>query len=120
MSLVVISLINFIALFNHSQYSVPKYFPLQSWRGLKQLLDPRCFVSGEEFVITADFRLTNSTGHGVACDTNYQWNNNEGPQCPSVVVRGFDGCVGGDVYWQFWNSKSVRACIIFAVRLGLS
>jgi len=78
-----------------------------SWRGLKQLLDARCFVAGEVYAITGNFRLTDSSLNGVACDPNYQWNNNEGTQCPSVVVHGSD-CEGGNVYWQFWNGKSVR------------
>ena len=82
-----------------------------SWRGLKQDLDPRCIVAGEEFLITANFRLTNSTGHGVECDPNVQWNHNEGSQCPSVVVYGKKCPTGKDVYWQFWNAKSVRTII---------
>jgi hypothetical protein len=84
-----------------------------SWRGLMQHLDPRCIVAGEEFLITANFRLTNSTGHGVECDPNIQWNNNEGSQCPSVVVYGKECPTGKNVYWQFWNSKSVRTKSMF-------
>jgi len=87
-----------------------------SWRGLKQLLDARCFVAGEVYAITANFRLTDSSLNGVACDPNYQWNNNEGSQCPSVVVHGSD-CEGGNVYWQFWNGKSVRTYFDVMFRL---
>ena len=78
-----------------------------AWRGFRQVLDSRCFASGEEFTINAKFRLTDASLAGVTCDPNYQWNANEGIQCPSVVVYG-KKCPGGDVYQQFWNAISVR------------
>jgi hypothetical protein len=72
-------------------------------------LDSRCFASGEEFTINAKFRLTDASLAGVTCDPNYQWNANEGTQCPSVVVYG-KNCPSGDVYQQFWNAITVRNC----------
>jgi hypothetical protein len=68
-----------------------------SWRGVRQQLDSRCFVSGAQYEISAKFKLLNSTtSQGVMCDTNVQYNNREGTQCPSVVIYGW-GCDGGDV-----------------------
>eukprot|EP00986_Skeletonema_menzelii_P003357 scaffold1026_cov141-Skeletonema_menzelii.AAC.8 len=76
-----------------------------SWRGIFQELDSRCFILGEEFTISAKFRLTDASLAGVTCDPNYQYNSNEGTQCPSVVVYG-KKCANGDVYQQFWNAAS--------------
>jgi hypothetical protein len=68
-----------------------------TWRGVRQQLDARCFVSGAEYEISAKFRLLNATtAQGVMCDTNVQTNNRENTQCPSVVIYGW-GCNGGDV-----------------------
>ena len=78
-----------------------------SWRGLRQTLDSRCFVAGEEFDISAKFRLTDENLAGVECDPNYQYNYLEGSQCPSVVLYG-KKCASGNVYQQFWNAASVR------------
>eukprot|EP00804_Cyclotella_cryptica_P014145 CCRYP_005584-RA/>CCRYP_005584-RA protein AED:0.03 eAED:0.03 QI:259/1/1/1/0.94/0.9/20/117/3951 len=74
-----------------------------TWRGLKQQLDTRCFISGAEYEISAKFRLLNSTtSQGVMCDTNVLTNNRGNTQCPSVVIYGWS-CIGGDVYWRLWN-----------------
>lgn len=78
-----------------------------SWRGLFQVLDSRCFVAGEEYDISAKFRLTDASLAGVTCDPNFQYNHNEGAQCPSIVIYG-KKCANGDVYQQFWNAASVR------------
>jgi hypothetical protein len=82
-----------------------------AWRGFRQMLDARCFVSGAELTINAKFRLTDASLKGVSCDPNYQYNSNEGQQCPSVVIYG-KKCVGGDLYWQFWNSLSVSHLLL--------
>ena len=65
-----------------------------TWRGLRQVLDSRCFVASEEFTITAKFRLTDAALAGVAC---------VGTQCPSVVIYGRK-CASGDVHQQIWNA----------------
>ncbi len=80
-----------------------------SWRGLRQVLDPRCFVATEEFTINARFRLTDESLVGVTCDPTYKVNSLDGAQCPSVVIYGRK-CASGDVYQQFWNGL-VRALI---------
>ena len=68
-----------------------------TWRGVKQQLDARCFISGAEYEISAKFRLLNSTSlNGVMCDTNVQTNDRYNTQCPSIVIYGW-GCEGGDV-----------------------
>lgn len=53
-----------------SDYALKVYDRDHYWRGLRQKLDPRCFVAGEEYSISAKFRLLNATGHGVMCDTS--------------------------------------------------
>lgn len=73
------------------------------WRGLMQRLDSRCFTVGEEITISAKFKLQNSTGHTIGCDTNHQWGSST--NCPNVMIKG-RYCDGGDVYWRFWNSLS--------------
>lgn len=61
-----------------------------TWRGIRQQLDARCFVSGLEYDIAAKFRLLNSTtGEGAMCDTNVQANDRYNTQCPSVVIYGW-------------------------------
>lgn len=84
------------------------------WRGLLQRLDPRCFNVGDEYVISAKFRMLDATtGEGVSCNKNTQWDTGDncetdetnGCNCPNVVVYG-RSCPGGDIYWQFWNALS--------------
>jgi hypothetical protein len=75
-----------------------------SWRGIRQQLDKRCFVTGQEYTISAKFRLLNATtGAGVQCNTNDQWYS--GLNCPSVMIYGEECTVGGNrfIYWRFWN-----------------
>lgn len=74
------------------------------WRGIRQQLDKRCFVTGEEFIISAKFRLLNATtGTGLNCTTNDQWGS--GKNCPSVMIYG-EGCTVGtnNLQWRFWNT----------------
>jgi len=73
-----------------------------SWRGIRQKLDPLCFVSGEEYSITAKFRMLNATdGEGVMCDVNRQHTTND--VCPSVSIYGFN-CPSNTKYWRFYNA----------------
>jgi hypothetical protein len=71
------------------------------WRGMRQRLDPRCFASGDEYVINAKFRLLDAAGQGVMCDVNKQWTTTD--VCPSVAIYGFQ-CTGNNVYWRFYNA----------------
>ena len=75
------------------------------WRGIRQQLDKRCFVTGEEYTISAKFRLLNATsGAGLHCLTNDQWMS--GKNCPSVMIYG-EGCAQPtpNIYWRFWNTE---------------
>lgn len=85
-----------------------------SWRGIRQVLDPRCFVAAEEFTIYAKFRLVDDSLAGVTCDPSYLVNSLDGAQCPSVVIYGRK-CASGDVYQQFWNGLvSTSICVRFS------
>lgn len=67
-----------------------------------QKLDPLCFIVGEEYDIRAKFRLLDATsGEGLWCDVNHQWNSAN--NCPSVSIYG-QSCTGGNVYWRFYNA----------------
>ena len=58
-----------------SDFALRAYDRDHKWRGLRQKLDPRCFVTGEEYAITSKFRMLNATsGAGLWCDVNDQWN----------------------------------------------
>lgn len=90
-----------------------------AWRGMRQRLDNSCFVPGEEYVVTAMFKLTHSeSGEGAMCDTNIQWRSNHNPDsdaptanCPNAVLYGHycydsSGNKLDDVYLRFWNTES--------------
>ena len=87
---------------NKSQYSlmVNKY----TGRSIRQTIDTRCLVEGQQFLISAKFRLLNSTDFtlGVEClptvlDVKYS------THCPTVTIRGTE-CMGDDdVEYVFWN-----------------
>ena len=84
-----------------SDYALRSHTRMSSWRGgIRQRLDSTCFSAGDEYVITAKFRLLNATGHGVHCDTNDQ--SSTGDNCPNVAIFG-DKCAGDDIWWRFWN-----------------
>lgn len=54
-----------------SDFALRVYDRDHHWRGMRQRLDTRCFVVGEEYSITAKFRLLDAaTGGGAACDLN--------------------------------------------------
>jgi len=78
-----------------SDFALRSYARTSSrWRGVRQRLDTRCFVSGSEYTITAKFRLLNASSQGMTCNTNIQYDNDQ--MCPNVVIYGW-GCQGGDV-----------------------
>ncbi len=83
-----------------SQYSmmVQKY----TSHRIRQLLDSRCILEGQEFQINAKFRLLNATNlSGMECDTSVVsvYNSNH---CPTVIIRGVE-CVGENLQYLFWN-----------------
>ena len=90
---------------NGSQYSVMTQ-PMQlSYNGhrIGQDLDTRCLEEGQEFLISAKFRLLDSTdlASGVDCvpsDRNVASSNH----CPTVTIRG-SGCTGGNAEFLYWN-----------------
>ena len=78
-----------------------------SSRGMRQQLDKRCFVTGEEYTISAKFRLLNSTsGIGLTCNTNDR--TVTGKNCPSVMIQGEECAVGGSryIWWRLWNTRT--------------
>lgn len=90
------------------------------WRGLRQRLDNSCFVPGEEYVITAMFKLTHSeTGEGAACNTNNQWRSDHDPDadtptanCPNAVLYGHNcydsnGDKYANQYLRYWNTEAI-------------
>jgi len=85
-----------------SDFAFRSYDRDHAWRGIKQQLDPLCFVSGEEYSISAKFRMLNATdGEGVMCDVNKQQTTTD--NCPSVSIYGSD-CAGENVNWLFYNA----------------
>ncbi len=82
-------------------FAIRSYQRDHSWRGMRQRLDHLCFVSGEEYSVSAKFRMLNATGHGVTCDVNKQWTTTD--VCPSVTIYAWS-CPGPNVYWRFYNA----------------
>ncbi len=71
---------------------------------VRQYLDTRCLIEGQEFLISAKHRLLNATDHnvGVECEPSRQsiW---DSQHCPTTFVRG-RGCDGTDsLELYFWN-----------------
>jgi len=90
-----------------NDFAMRAYGRDHQYRGIHQKLDTRCFVTGEEYAISAKFRMLNATsGEGVDCDVNDQWTSSE--NCPSVVVYGMNGCAtsNGRAYWRFYNTAT--------------
>ena len=70
--------------------------------GVTQPLDTRCLFEGQDYLISAKFKLLNTTDlvSGVSCDpTNKNLGNSN--HCPSIVIRG-EGCVGTSVRETFY------------------
>ncbi len=85
----------------NSQYSmsVKKY----TGHRLRQPLDTRCLVEGQEYLISADFMYLNGTdlSTGVSCEPSVK---NQGDQrhCPTITIRG-SNCESEDLEYTFWN-----------------
>ena len=88
-----------------SKYSlmmIPKA-PSHTGDNMKQSLDARCFIEGQEYLISAKFKFLNSTdlASGVDCIPG-SLNVNKPTHCPTITIRG-DSCNGNDVEYIFHN-----------------
>lgn len=74
---------------------------------LRQQLDIRCLTEGQEFLISAKFRLISSTDAtiGMSCTPSILSETNSNA-CPTVTIRA-QNCVGDDLTYVFWNEKNV-------------
>ena len=88
-----------------SQYSLIMTPKAESHTGdnMKQNLDTRCLLEGQEYLISAKFRFLNATDltSGVDC-TPSELNVNRATHCPTVTIRGRE-CIGNNVEYVFWN-----------------
>ena len=86
---------------NGSKYSlmVQKY----TSNRIIQNLDTRCLVEGQEFVISAKFKLINATDltSGVECTPSLV-NVYDPKHCPTITIRGTE-CGGTNQEYVFWN-----------------
>ncbi len=71
-----------------------------------QRLDSRCLVEGQEFQISAKFRLLDVNNHasGIECDTSIRRNGSVSNNCPYVVIRGRE-CADDTVDNVYWNDN---------------
>ena len=90
---------------NGSQCSLMMIPKLESHTGdnMKQSLDTWCFIKGQEYLISAKFRLLNSTDptSGMECIPS-NLNVNSPTHCPTITIRG-DGCNGNNLEYIFHN-----------------
>ena len=86
---------------NASQHSlmINKY----SGHSVRQTIDTRCLLEGQQFLISAKFRLLNATDftQGVECLPTVLYVGYS-THCPTVTIRGRE-CVGDDIEYLFWN-----------------
>jgi len=85
--------------FQHSTDDVGSY--------LYQELDTRCFVEGQQFDISVNFKLLNGTDltKTETCSNAPEHNSNGDPeQCPSVYLYGYN-CADGNVQATLWNEN---------------
>lgn len=86
---------------NGSDYSmmIQKY----TSHGMQQSLDTRCLVEGQEFLLSAKFRLLNATDYvsGVDCEPSIQ-NLGDSRHCPHFFLEG-NQCIGNTVRYNFYN-----------------
>ena len=70
---------------------------------VRQTIDTRCLVEGQQFLISAKFRLLNATDLtlGVEC-TPTVLNTRYSTHCPTITIRG-RGCTGSEIKYLFWN-----------------
>ena len=84
-----------------SQYSMA----IQKYTGhrMRQPLDTRCIVEGQQFAITAQFKYINATDlvSGVSCEPTIK-SQSDVKACPTIVIRGTQ-CESNDLEYTFWN-----------------
>ena len=92
---------------SESQYSMMIQPRLGQFEGvgLRQNIDSRCILEGQEYLISAKFRLLDvaNLDLGVACDPAKKTVNSV-THCPTVTIHGTN-CAGGDVEYLFFNEK---------------
>ncbi len=71
---------------------------------VRQILDTRCLIEGQEFLISAKHRLLNATdlNQGLECEPSILsvWDSRH---CPTIFIRG-TGCNGtNNLEYTFWN-----------------
>lgn len=70
---------------------------------LRQQLDTRCIVEGQEYQINAKFKLVNPSDltTGLGCDPTSRSVTDEN-HCPIVTIKG-EQCDGNSLEYKFWN-----------------
>lgn len=90
---------------NGSNYSmiITKYTPNR----IRQQLDARCFTEGQEYLITAKFKLVDSANPatGLSCNPNI-FSENDIDACPKVIISGARCASGSSLSYDFWNQKN--------------
>lgn len=73
---------------------------------MRQPIDTRCFLEGQEFLISAKFRLANSTdlSSGLSCSPS-TLRETDSEACPTVTIRG-ENCASGNLVFIFWNESN--------------
>lgn len=83
-----------------SNYAMRSYDRTRSWMGPLQMIDPKCFVSGEEIVFKAKTRLINKDGTGAVCNSSHRVADGK-TNCPLIVLQARN-CPGNGNFW-LWN-----------------
>ncbi len=70
---------------------------------VRQFLDTRCLIEGQEYLISAKHKLLNATdlNQGLECEPSILDVNNK-RHCPTAFIRG-TGCNGTTLTYRFWN-----------------
>ena len=88
-----------------SQYSMMIWTLHSQYTGnsLRQILYSPCILEGQEYLISAKFRLLDAAdlASGVIC-TPSDRNVGSSAHCPTITIRGTN-CAGNDVEYLFWN-----------------
>ena len=71
--------------------------------GLRQNIDSRCILEGQEYLISANFRLLDATdlALGAPCDPAMKTVNSP-THCPTITIHG-ENCAGDNVELLFFN-----------------
>ncbi len=78
---------------------------IKSWtsNSVRQILDTRCLIEGQEYLISAKLKLLNATdlNQGLECEPSIL-SVSDKRHCPTTVIRGY-GCNGTNLEYRFWN-----------------